>query len=415
MLVENRDFVQCRECGFQASTLATHLKKHGLTADAYRAKHPQALIRAEALTEKRQAAAAQSHATKPRAGLKKTILCSSCDAPREVGYTFAASVHDTRCPECRGRDVEEFWALKEEGLDYVICQICGYRAESLVSHLQNAHPDMAYEGEVMSQRCGTRDKSYLKGQALSQDTRAKMSANAGRWNAGLTKETDPRVARMGARPDDFVSHFKGLTKETSDVVRQRGAALSETRKVQHWTNGTEVSLTREQLLPFRLKNGKVSVGKAIAALGHAFVTIRRECEKHGMPISHTAIQQAICLEMVSRILGGASYEVEWSDPRFTNPKTGRRFRFDGYFPSHQLLVEFHGVQHWLFPSTYVTEREEFDALQARDKAKVELAKASGMQLFSVREDEPYADESFLRNRISSEVLSFQKSDLLKTQ
>lgn len=172
------------------------------------------------------------------------------------------------------------------------------------------------------------------------------------------------------------------------------------RATRHWTNGTEVTLTPDQLLPFACKNGKISVGRAVAALGHAFVTIRRECEKHGLPISHTAVSQAICLETLSQVLGGAAYEMEWSPRRFTNPATGHRFRFDGYFPSHNLVVEFHGYQHWTFPSVFIQKREIFDALVERDRIKAKLIEESGdLHYLELREDEPYADPVYLRERL----------------
>ncbi len=211
---EPQDFVACRVCGFKATTLATHLpRKHGLTADAYRAQHPGAMIRCDDLTEKRQGAAKKGHAEKPRAGLKKIIECPSCGDPREVGFTFAPSVHDARCAECRAKDEDAFWAAKQEGADFVTCHGCGHRAENLTSHVQNAHPEWVgcYPGQMVADNSAVRNKTALKGRAVSEETRAKMSANAGRWNAGLTKETDDRVAQTGSRPEDFASPFKGLT------------------------------------------------------------------------------------------------------------------------------------------------------------------------------------------------------------
>ena len=137
-------------------------------------------------------------------------------------------------------------------------------------------------------------------------------------------------------------------------------------------------------------------------MGHAFITIRRECTKHGLPISHTAVLQAICLETLSGVFGGLAYETEWNDHRFVNPETGRRLRFDGYFPSLALLVEFHGYQHWAFPNIYHETAEKFQAAQYRDSLKVDLARADGLKLLVVREDEPYADPAYLRGRLINE-------------
>jgi hypothetical protein len=296
------------------------------------------------------------------------------------------------------------WASKTERLDYVICEGCGYRAENLTSHIQNAHPEWVggYPDQVVADNSAVRDKTALKGKPLSEETKVKMSANAGRWNAGLTKATDERVAQISEKLMGRTEWSKGHTKESHSMVNFRAENMKEVRAIKHWTNGTEITLTKEQLLPFALKNGKISVGRAIVALGHAFVTIRRECEKHGLIISNTAVLQAICLETISQVLGCAVYDTEWNDARFTNPSTGRRFRFDGFFPSQNLLVEFHGYQHWTFPSTYIEDFTQFQALQERDQLKRALIEADPvLRLLSVREDESYADPAHLRTRLQT--------------
>jgi hypothetical protein len=182
--------------------------------------------------------------------------------------------------------------------------------------------------------------------------------------------------------------------------------VSRTRSVQHWTSGNDITLTREQLLPFSIKNGKISVGRAIAALGHAFVTIRRECEKHGLLISHAALKEAICLETLAQLLGGMSYETEWNDGTFLNPKTGGRFRFDGFFRERRLLVEFHGSQHYNPTSKWFFDGGgTYAELVERDQEKARQVQADGrFRLFAVREDEPYADPTYLRGRLMDEGL-----------
>lgn len=229
---EPQDFVTCRVCGFKATTLATHLpRKHGLTADAYRAQHLGALIRCNALTEKRQGAAKKGHAEKPRAGLKKTIECPSCGDPREVGFTFAPSTHDARCAECRAKGEDAFWAAKQEGADFVTCHGCGHRAENLTSHVQNAHPEWVgcYLGQMVADNSAVRDKTALKGRTVSVESRAKMSANAGRWNVGLTKETDERVASSARRMLGREAWSTGLTKESDDRLQKTAQTVSKTR------------------------------------------------------------------------------------------------------------------------------------------------------------------------------------------
>ncbi len=398
--IEGKDFVRCQVCGLKATTLATHLRKHGLKAPEYRAQFPGARIRSEATEAKRKEAIKQAHAQRPTKGAKKLVVCPECEAEHEVSRFDRK---DSLCPGCRVQREAYRWEGFEEGEDFVTCVKCGYRAENLTSHVQNAHPDLTgrYPGTIMAQNCAARDKTALKGKPLSPKTREKMSRNAGRWNKGLTKKTDERVVRCADRPEGFESWAKGGTKETSEAIKRRGQALSKTRATRHWTNKTEVILTRDQLLKFRLKNGKVSVGKAMAALGHAFVTIRRECRRHKLPRSHTNVAEHFVMETISRLLDGAEYTSEWSSMYFVNPETGRRFRFDGYFPDQDLLVEFHGRQHWEPVKFYENNGVAFEALQRRDRLKETLVEAhSSLTLLVIREDEPWQDEQHLWVRLS---------------
>ena len=88
--------------------------------------------------------------------------------------------------------------------------------------------------------------------------------------------------------------------------------------------------------------------------------------------------------------------------RFLNPKTGRRFRYDGYFPSEGLVVEFHGHQHWMFPNAFMGLGYEsvFQEMQERDRIKASLVNASDLHFLVVREDEPYENVDYLRGRLA---------------
>src|SRR5574343_191538 len=359
------DLVTCLICGHQAQTLARHLKAApDIPADAYREQHPGARIRSEACEANRRAAIAQAHTDKPRTGLKKTIVCP-CGVSHDVGLTFASK--DLRCPACKAKDAEAKAAQPKE-----------------------------------------RKPSPLKGRKLSDEVRAKMSENAGRWNKGLTKDTDERVKAVSEHRMGQPSWSKGLTKEDHPSLRSTSEKLSALKTGQPCSNGLKANLSevdftpyldatgavdrkemaeelglseetvtkymkelgirlsdermaaaaerrvirleRDALEAFKLGNGKVVIGAAMAKLGHDFKVIKRECARHGLPTYHHHIRQSICLEAVSKALGGAPYEMEWETMRFVNPPTGHRFRFDGYFPSHALVVEFYGYQHWTFPS-----------------------------------------------------------------
>jgi len=357
---------------------------------------------------------------------------------------------------------EEEWAGKVEGEDFVTCLGCKHRADSLVTHVRNAHPEWkgCYPGPIVAARSRLRDKAYLLGRKHSDETRAKMSANAGRWAKGLTKETDPRIARAAEAMLGRPSWSKGLTKETDPILRraaekqslsrtgvpndaarldltsvdftpyldETGAVdrrmmseelgicertlgkymetlglRSSTKYVDARTERRIIRLEKAELEKFKLGNGKVVIAQAMAALGRDFKVIKRECERHGLETFTHRVRQTLCLEAVSKALGGASYEQEWKSRRFVNPRTGHRFRFDGFFPAFHLVVEFHGHQHWTFPSIYVKDLEIYVALRERDRIKENLIHADPvLRYFVVREDEPYADIDYLRERLLDE-------------
>jgi hypothetical protein len=247
-----------------------------------------------------------------------------------------------------------------------------------------------------------RDKTALKDKTLSEETKAKMAANAGRWNKGLTKETDSRLAQLSESCKGRPSWSKGLTKEKHPSLLNTSEKLKTwVGPKRTWSNGLKVTLTEEQLEPFKLKNGKVSVGKAMAALGHPFVTIRSECDRLGLLTSHTNVAEHFVLELLAGILG-ESYISEWSSPDFVNPETGRRFRYDGFFVEHQLLVEFHGRQH-LEPIGFYGGERSFKSTQKYDKIKAHLVKNHPtLSLFVVYETEPYRDVNYLRHRLEQD-------------
>jgi len=460
--VEGEDFVRCLECGHRAGTLARHLKAaHGITADDYRAKHGDVLIRPSKVTEKRRAAIQKGRTTSDSYEGVKNVLCPSCGQEHEVHKLSGA----VPCPECKEAEANKRWEGLSEPADYVTCLACGLQAESLVSHLQHEHPgyrERHPDALVIALNSAVRDKTALKGVGLSAETRQKMSENAGRWNKGLTKVTHPSLARAAEKMQGRASWSKGLTAaedpRLAETARKLRMYVGDARP---WDNGLAANLTLADFKPFmdtegqvdhhkvmevtgiawvtvrkyivdlglaqtrryieeaaedrtirldkalleefKLGNGKVSIGKAMSVTGHAFKVIKRECLRHGLPTFHRRIRQTLCMDAVAAALGGLGYEMEWSSMRFTNPPTGRRFRFDGYFPDVGLLCEFQGHQHHTFPNAYMIDESylpEYEALRERDRIKRELIEAApDLIYFEVREDEPYTDEMYLRGRL----------------
>jgi hypothetical protein len=179
--------------------------------------------------------------------------------------------------------------------------------------------------------------------------------------------------------------------------------LAQTRRyIEDVADNRTIRIDKGVLEGFKLGNGKVSIGKAMSVTGHAFKTIQRECERHGLPTAHRLIRQTLCLDAVSEALGGLPYEMEWRDRRFMSGKNAF-FRFDGYFPDLGLVVEFHGHQHYTFPNVFMPDEgylSEYEALRERDRIKRGLIEsAHDLTYFEVTEDEPYTDAVYLRGRL----------------
>ena len=432
---EGRDYLRCLICGHLGVRIDGHLRaEHGLSVEAYRAQFFGAEVQADALREARAEQARQTHQGAPRKGQTRTVPCSSCGIPRTVGLTFAPSTHETRCPDC------------------------------VEAERPKAVPTIR--------------SSPLKGRTLPPETKAKMAANAGRWNAGLTKDTDDRVAAQAEKMVGRTPWSKGLTKAEHPSLRATSEKLSRwSGEQRYWSNGLRadlsdvdftpyldetgavdrrmmaedlglseptvtkymeslglrlstkyldarvardtadgrfhemsrvgnepriIRLTPEQLEPFKLKNGKVFLARAMVGLGHVQSIIKRECVRLGIPTHTHLVKQAICLEAVSRMLGNDPYEKEWRHTSFVNPLSGHRFKFDGFFPAvgpHGLLVEFQGYQHYVFPNVFHKTEADYKAGLERDAEKARQVLADGRFLyFLVREDDPYADEQYLRQR-----------------
>jgi predicted transcriptional regulator len=458
-LSEPEDYLTCRECGFRGKTLVMHLKKHGLNGKSYRAKYGADLpLRSEASEAKRRAGITKER--RSRKGLTKVLPCSACRDVVEVS-AYASTV---TCEPCKTKAEEARWEGKTEPEDYVTCVECGHRAENLTSHIQNAHPTYREdhpEAEVVALNSAVRDKTALQGRTLSEETREKMSENAGRWNKGLTKEDHPSLAAQAEKMREKVPWNQGLSASgpdadprLSNLVEKLKAYIGENRP---WVNGLKADLTlddfapvldeegrvdrqraiellgfswntiskymeeygmelsdvnvqarheaqiirlaEEDLAPYRLKNGKLVVGWAASRLGRDRKVVAREADRLGIP-RLKRIRQGQCLGAVSEALGGALWKEEWKDRRFVNPETGWRYRYDGFFKSHRLVVEFHGHQHFIFPNAFHATEEEFLALRERDRHKEKLIQeAPDLTYMMVRYDEPFTDASYLRGRL----------------
>lgn len=456
---EGADFVRCRECGFRSASLARHLgSAHGFSADEYRSKHgSDAPVRCTHTESNRREGIKAAHARTDRAGQFKTVPCTGCGNDTEVSLFASAST--ATCGVCR----EKAWAGKTEPQDFVTCLDCRYRAENLTSHLLNAHPDYRErhpDALVVALCSAVRDKTALQGRTLPAEVRARMSANAGRWNEGLTKADHPSLMAAAEKMQGRASWSRGLTASTDERLQrtveklkayyvsnpvgcrnglkadltladfqpfldaegcvdrrlmQEATGLSwntlysymqsldlETsfKYVRERAEEQTIRLDREVLEQFALGNGKISVARVMRDTGHSFSVVKRECARHGLTTFTRNGEQTLVLDAISEALGGKPYHMEWRDVRFVNPVTGHRFKFDGYFPDVNLVVEYHGHQHYLFPNAFHHKPEHkaaWHAMLERDRVKRELVEAAGGFVYlEVRFDDPLTSVDFFQ-------------------
>jgi len=458
------DYVTCLECGFKSESLARHLKAvHNISASDYKNKYGDAsLIRATKLTQRRKLAAKNRDGGFGK-GDTKIITCPKCKTPHEVSKFFSLIIHNPLCYSCQESEEILKWENLSEPQDFVSCLECSYRAENLTSHINNSHSSYREKHPhalIVSLKSSIRDSSYKIGTHQTDETKKKMSENAGKWNLGLTKETDGRVAKISEQLIGKTAWNKGETSKTNLSVARTLESLKKfySENDKTWDNGLKANLTLEDFKPFMdsegrvdhfavieatglnwvtvhkyikelslektkryfnqrvenqltkidkeillrysLQNGKIFIGKVIAELGYSYKVVKRECQRHNLKTFTRSIRQASCLNVVAKVLNDLFYIPEWQSTKFKNPKTGYRFKFDGYFPEIGLVVEFHGHQHYIYPNIYHKTEEEYLIQRERDKVKEEMVRANpNLKFFKVQEDEPFDNGDYIRGRL----------------
>jgi hypothetical protein len=388
----------------------------------------------------------------------RCLKCRSLEEEKEANEKWASKLEGSDyvvCVKCGLRAENLTSHVQSVHLELVGC----YPGQILATN-SKVRDKTALKGRKLSEEVKAKmSASAGWNRGLTKDTDARVAKAAaamkGRtpWNEGLTKEDHPSLQSTSTKlsqlrgPDRYWSN--GLKADLSRVdftpyIDETGAvdrkSMSESLGVSEVTitkymesiglristkyvdarverdtqkgrffemsrksvEQTTIRLTAEQLDPYKLKNGKVMLGRAMIGLGHVYGVIKRECDRLGIPTHTWLVRQSICLEAVAKALGGVEYESEWRSRKFMSSRGGF-FRFDGYFPSHDLVVEFHGYQHYVFPSVYIQKEELFFALQERDRIKENLIHSDPtIRYFLVREDEPYADPEYLRGRLIDE-------------
>jgi len=107
------------------------------------------------------------------------------------------------------------------------------------------------------------------------------------------------------------------------------------------------------------------------------------------------------IELISEILNEKPIK-EWTCPQLKNPKTNMNLFIDGYFPQHNLAIEYDGIYHYEFTPHYHKTIDRFEYRKKLDKIKDSILDALDIKLIRIRYDEPI-DKSSLEKKISNKL------------
>lgn len=361
---EPEDYVTCLDCGYRAENLTSHFQN---SHPDYRTRYPDALV----------------NALKSGARYKGKIK----------GRTLSAEVR-AKMSERAGR-----W---NKGLT------------------KETHPSLKAASEKMQGK-----PSWCKG--LTEETseailrrsdslRAYFALHDIECKNGLKANLTPEDYELVLDAEGRVDRKKamGLIEYSWNTIRkymrEHGLEISDVnvkacqeasaQRLREFASQKLVKLTAEQLEPYRLTNGKLVVAWAASRLGYGVGIIRREADRLGIPRFQWGLSQGLCLGTVSEALGGAEWVSEWQSRKFTNPESSYMYKFDGFFPAHNLIVEYHGYQHFVWPNAFYPTEESYLSLRRRDAHKRELVAGDPkIKYLEVRFDEPFDDVSYIRGRL----------------
>jgi predicted transcriptional regulator len=127
---EEEDFITCRECGFRETRLTSHLEtQHGMTAEDYQIKYPDALVVLKSVVEKQSASKRAKGGYKPIRDRRGARQCSVC------GEWFIFGGEGKHLLECVAKHPDKYI----EGKDYVRCPECQVPMLRIGRHLKDEH------------------------------------------------------------------------------------------------------------------------------------------------------------------------------------------------------------------------------------------------------------------------------------
>lgn len=83
-------------------------------------------------------------------------------------------------------------------------------------------------------------------------------------------------------------------------------------------------------------------------------------------------------------------------PKWAESEKGVLYEYDILIKPINLLIEYHGIQHFEYPNFFHRNKEQFKQQQKRDKKKIRLAKRNGYKLLIIKHSDPLVDDFILK-------------------
>jgi hypothetical protein len=120
-------------------------------------------------------------------------------------------------------------------------------------------------------------------------------------------------------------------------------------------------------------------------------------------IQHKWVNQGILADTMIKIFGSRYVINEVKMIEWGISARGTHLTFDLAIPAYNILTDYMGIQHAVYPNVWHRTREEFDTQVRNDKLKSRLAKEQGWTYLVFSYNEPVGNLDYVKHRISQVV------------
>lgn len=358
-----------------------------------------------------------------RCGEKKTVLCKKCSKELEISK-YAQDEFERYCDDCKIIINNEQYNGLIKDYDYVECPACGFRAKSLEGHFRkecHTWKTCLFSLEEVKKKFGDFKIKCDKSDVVAKEKRRengwfedrektiqKFSASGGHA-LGKTKENCEWVKRIsdnkieGYKKGELVSWNQGKTKENCDALVKIGKniskAIQKLKDAGLYETPNKKDLTKDHLLKYVDKKGRICLSKAMIGLDVCHKTIMFYINKHGLECDKKEnVFQGVVIAKLEKILD-CKCETEKMFPDIRNKKC---LRYDGYFGMYDLIVEIQGYQHYQYPNRFHRTLEQFQAYQERDRFKKQAILDKGLKFVEFYDNEDLSEQA-IREKLKNIV------------